>query len=142
MCKDAGFTCRTSEASARSILLVAEALQTKGGMNAGALKVAEQYIQAFREVARQSTTMLLPANTNDPAAFIAQAVSILKATATHSETGAGTGPGGSSPPDASQPSPQAFTQAAGHKEADAAALRSLSTDAAPSKLVLSLRRDA
>ncbi|GFH07161.1 stomatin-like protein 2, mitochondrial, partial [Haematococcus lacustris] len=42
-------------------------------MDAASLKVAEQYVQAFREVAKQSTTLLLPANTSDPAAMVAQA---------------------------------------------------------------------
>lgn len=70
---------RTSEASARGIQLVASALKAAGGMDAASLKVAEQYVQAFREVAKQSTTLLLPANTSDPAAMVAQAVSIFRA---------------------------------------------------------------
>jgi hypothetical protein len=36
-------------------------------------------MQAFREVAKTSTTLLLPAHTNDPAAFVAQAVSVFQA---------------------------------------------------------------
>jgi hypothetical protein len=40
--------------------------------------VAEQYLQAFSQLAKESTTMLLPSNASEPAAMIAQALSIYK----------------------------------------------------------------
>ena len=36
------------------------------GNNAVALRVAERYVDAFSEIAKESTTMLLPANASDP----------------------------------------------------------------------------
>ncbi|KAF5829212.1 hypothetical protein DUNSADRAFT_16404 [Dunaliella salina] len=70
---------RLAHATANSLAQVGEALRASGGSEAASLRVAERYVEAFREVAKQSTTMLLPANANDPAAFVAQAVSIFNA---------------------------------------------------------------
>ena len=52
--------------------MVAEALQVPGGTEATGLRVAERYIDAFRELAKSSTTVVLPASTSDPAAMVAQ----------------------------------------------------------------------
>ncbi len=67
-----------SQATSAGIRLVAEALNDKGGVDAAGLRVAEKYLEAFRELAKSSTTMLLPSATSDPAAMIAQAMSIFK----------------------------------------------------------------
>mmetsp|Transcript_23744 Transcript_23744/g.65264 ORF Transcript_23744/g.65264 Transcript_23744/m.65264 type:complete len:438 (+) Transcript_23744:102-1415(+) len=67
---------RLAHATAHSLAQVGESLRASGGAEAASLRVAERYVEAFREIAKQSTTMLLPANANDPAAFVAQAVSI------------------------------------------------------------------
>eukprot|EP00798_Chlamydomonas_sp_ICE-L_P014392 gene14392-20394_t len=74
---------RTSTATARGIELVGNALQGPRGADAAGLRVAEKYIDAFRELAKESTTMLLPANTSDPAAMVAQAVGIFKGASAH-----------------------------------------------------------
>ncbi len=37
-----------------------------------ALQVAQQYVEAFGKLAKETNTMLLPASTNDPAAMVAQ----------------------------------------------------------------------
>ena len=58
--------------STQSIRMVAEALQSPGGTEATGLRVAERYIDAFRELAKSSTTMLLPSSASDPASMVAQ----------------------------------------------------------------------
>ncbi len=42
------------------------------------LRVAEQYLAAFGNIAKQGTTMLLPSSASEPAAMVAQALSIYK----------------------------------------------------------------
>lgn len=41
-----------------------------------ALQVAEKYVDAFSNIAKESTTVLLPSNTNDPSSMVASALSI------------------------------------------------------------------
>lgn len=65
-----------AEATARGIEMVAEAIQRQGGSDAVALKVAEQYINAFGRLAKESTTVLLPANANDIGSTVAQALTV------------------------------------------------------------------
>lgn len=65
-----------AEATARGIEMVAEAIQKQGGPDAVALKVAEQYITAFSKLAKESTTVLLPANANDIGSTVAQALTV------------------------------------------------------------------
>ena len=43
------------------------------------LQVAQQYVEAFGKLAKEGTTLLLPANPADPAAMVAQAMSIFSA---------------------------------------------------------------
>ena len=52
-----------AEATAKSIELVASSIEKTGGEKAVALKLAEQYIQAFSNLAKETNTILLPENT-------------------------------------------------------------------------------
>ena len=70
---------RRSDATAKGIDLVSEAVTTPGGAQAASLRVAEQYLAAFGQIAKQGNTMLLPAATHDPASMVAQAMSIYRA---------------------------------------------------------------
>ena len=65
-----------SEATAKGIELVAQAIVKQGGSDAVALKIAEQYVGAFRELAREGTTVLLPANAGDAGGMVAQALAV------------------------------------------------------------------
>ncbi|KAM7276918.1 hypothetical protein ACFE04_018784 [Oxalis oulophora] len=65
-------------ATAESIQRVSEALRTNGGMEAASLKIAEEYIRAFGNIAKESTTMLLPSTVSDPASMMGQAFSMYK----------------------------------------------------------------
>jgi hypothetical protein len=49
-------------------------------MDAANLKVAQQYVDAFANLAKQSNTMIIPASAGDVAGFIATAMSVLERT--------------------------------------------------------------
>jgi regulator of protease activity HflC (stomatin/prohibitin superfamily) len=65
-----------AEATAKSIELVASSIGKTGGEKAVALKLAEQYIQAFSNLAKETNTILLPENTGGTGAMVAQALSV------------------------------------------------------------------
>ncbi len=67
-----------SEATAKGIEMVASAIQKAGGEDAVSLRIAEQYVAAFKELARTSTTVLLPANAGDAGSMVAQALSVFE----------------------------------------------------------------
>ena len=66
-----------AEATAAGVQSVATAIGSAGGMEAANLKVAEQYISAFANLAKQSNTLIIPTNASDIAGFIATAMSVL-----------------------------------------------------------------
>ena len=61
-------------ATAEGIRRVAEAIKLPGGYEAVQLRVAEQYIGQFGELAKESNTLVLPANVADVGAMIALAM--------------------------------------------------------------------
>jgi len=63
-----------AEATAEGISLVAQATQLPGGGEAVQLRVAEQYIEQFGELARDTNTLILPANVADVASMISVAM--------------------------------------------------------------------
>jgi len=69
-----------AEANAAGVRAVAEAISDKGGMDAANLKVAQQYVDAFGNLAKSSNTMIIPASAGDVASFIATAMSVLERT--------------------------------------------------------------
>ncbi len=66
-------------ATAQAIQQVAQAIQSPGGMDAVNLKVAEKYVEAFGNVAKQGNTLILPGNLADMGSMVAAAMSIVKA---------------------------------------------------------------
>ena len=64
-------------ATAGWITRVAEAIRGPGGPDAVQLKVAQDYIEKFGELARSNNTMILPANVADAASMMATAMSII-----------------------------------------------------------------
>lgn len=87
-----------AEATARGIEMVAEAIQKQGGSDAVALKVAEQYINAFGKLAKESTTVLLPANANDIGSSVAQALTVFNQIRTSQAVGVDISPPHVTPP--------------------------------------------
>lgn len=67
-----------ADATAQAIRKVAEAIESPGGMNAVNLKVAEKYVDAFANVAKQGTTLILPSNMADMGSMIATAMTVIK----------------------------------------------------------------
>jgi regulator of protease activity HflC (stomatin/prohibitin superfamily) len=68
-----------ASATAQAIQQVAIAIQSPGGMDAVNLKVAEKYVEAFGNVAKQGNTLILPGNLADMGSMVAAAMSIVKA---------------------------------------------------------------
>ncbi len=68
-----------AEATADGIRLVAQSIVDKGGEEAVALKIAEKYVEAFGRLAKESTTILLPANASDAGSMVAQALGVFDA---------------------------------------------------------------
>ncbi|TAE79823.1 MAG: paraslipin [Alphaproteobacteria bacterium] len=68
-----------AEANAQGIAMVAQAILQEGGKEAVSLKVAEQYVASFGKLAKESTTILLPANAGDAGSMVAQALGVFDA---------------------------------------------------------------
>ncbi|MCB5333167.1 SPFH domain-containing protein, partial [Bordetella pertussis] len=69
-----------AEATAKAIEQVGEAVRQPGGMEAVNLKVAERYVDAFSNVAKEGNTLILPSNLSDVGGLIASAMTIVKST--------------------------------------------------------------
>jgi len=69
-----------AEANAAAVRAVAEAISDKGGTDAANLKVAQEYVAAFSELAKKSNTLILPANTGDVASMVATALTVMDKT--------------------------------------------------------------
>lgn len=67
-----------AKATAASIELVSTAIERPGGVQAVNLQVAEKYVEAFGELAKENNTMILPANLTDPASLVATAMTVIK----------------------------------------------------------------
>ncbi|XP_004086625.1 stomatin-like protein 2, mitochondrial [Oryzias latipes] len=65
-----------AEAKAKAIRMLSEALTEQNGNAAASLSVAEQYVSAFSNLAKQSNTILLPSNTGDISGMVSQAMTI------------------------------------------------------------------
>jgi regulator of protease activity HflC (stomatin/prohibitin superfamily) len=63
-------------ATAESIEKVASSIQKTGGEKAVALRVAEQYVAAFSELAKKGNTIIVPANAADAGGMVAQALAV------------------------------------------------------------------
>jgi regulator of protease activity HflC (stomatin/prohibitin superfamily) len=77
---EAAAVVAVAEATAKAIAQVAQAIQQPGGMEAVNLKVAERYVEAFGNVAKEGNTLILPANLSDMGGMIAAAMSVVKST--------------------------------------------------------------
>lgn len=70
-----------AQATAEGLRKVADAVQTPGGQQAVQLRVAEQYITQFGELAKTNNTLILPASVSDVGSMIAVAMSAIRQTA-------------------------------------------------------------
>jgi regulator of protease activity HflC (stomatin/prohibitin superfamily) len=67
-----------ASATAEGIRLVAQAIQQPGGREATQLRVAEAYVTQFGNLAKQTNTVILPANVADVAGMIATAMRVFE----------------------------------------------------------------
>jgi len=71
---------KVAEATAEGIRRVADALSAPGGQDAANLEVAKKYIDQFGKLAKENTTMILPANLADVSSMVATALTTLEHT--------------------------------------------------------------
>lgn len=67
-------------ATAEGIRQIAAAIQSPGGSEAVNLRVAEQYIKEFGNLARENNTVIIPSNLSDIGGMVAAATSLIDAT--------------------------------------------------------------
>ena len=67
-----------AQATADALKQVASAIQTEGGLEAVNLKVAEQYVEAFGKLAKESNTMIMPTNIADIGGLVAAGLEVVK----------------------------------------------------------------
>jgi regulator of protease activity HflC (stomatin/prohibitin superfamily) len=67
-----------AEATAEGIRKVAESIQMAGGYEAVQLRVAEQYINQFGNLAKKGTALIVPATLTDITGFIATAMTAVR----------------------------------------------------------------
>ncbi len=65
-----------AKATAEGIKQVAQSINQNDGNKAAALRIAEQYVNAFSEIAKETNTVIIPSNFNEPSSIITQALSI------------------------------------------------------------------
>ncbi len=71
-----------AQATAEGLRKVAETIQVPGGQEAVQLRVAEQYIGKFGELAKATNTLILPASVSDVGSMIALAMNAIRQTGT------------------------------------------------------------
>uniref|UniRef100_A0A1B6DZ76 Band 7 domain-containing protein n=2 Tax=Clastoptera arizonana TaxID=38151 RepID=A0A1B6DZ76_9HEMI len=65
-----------ADARAKGLQLVAKSLAIQDGKNAASFSVAEQYIEAFHNLAKTNNTVILPSNVGDISQAVTQAMTI------------------------------------------------------------------
>ncbi|KAJ8392769.1 hypothetical protein AAFF_G00072530 [Aldrovandia affinis] len=73
-----------AEAKSKAIRLLSDALAEQNGNAAASLSIAEQYVSAFSNLAKESNTILLPSNTGDISSMVTQAMTIYSSLAKQS----------------------------------------------------------
>lgn len=67
-----------AEARAKSLKLIANALNLSDAKNAAAYSIAEQYVKAFNKLAKVNNTLILPSNVSDVSSLVTQAMTVYK----------------------------------------------------------------
>ena len=70
---------QVAEASAQSIERIAKSMKAHGAEEAVALKIAEQYVDAFSNLAKESNTIIIPSDANDVSGFISKSLAVFNA---------------------------------------------------------------
>jgi regulator of protease activity HflC (stomatin/prohibitin superfamily) len=69
-----------ANANANAVRAVAAAMEVAGGMEAANLKVAQQYVEAFANLAKTGNTLIIPSNVSDVAGLVASAMTVMDRT--------------------------------------------------------------
>lgn len=69
-----------AKATSDGLTLVASVLAGPGGQDAARLRVAEEYVKQFGQLAKESNTMIIPASVSDVSGMIATAMSVFDKT--------------------------------------------------------------
>jgi regulator of protease activity HflC (stomatin/prohibitin superfamily) len=77
---EAGAIELVANANANAVRAVASAIQTAGGMDAANLKIAQQYVEAFANLAKVNNTVIIPSNVSDVAGVVASAMTVMDRT--------------------------------------------------------------
>jgi regulator of protease activity HflC (stomatin/prohibitin superfamily) len=75
---DASAILAVAEANAQAIEKIGHAIRGEGGAEAVNLKVAEEYVAAFGNLAKQGNTLIVPGNLGEMSSMIASALQIVK----------------------------------------------------------------
>jgi regulator of protease activity HflC (stomatin/prohibitin superfamily) len=67
-----------AEATGRGIETIAASIGKQGGEAAVAMKIAEQYIEAFKHIAKEGNTIIVPAAANDASSMVTQALTVFE----------------------------------------------------------------
>ena len=76
---------KVAEATAKGIREIASAINEDGGMDAVNLRVAEQYIKEFGNLAKTSNSLIIPSNLSDMAGMIASAMTVIRGNRSNDE---------------------------------------------------------
>lgn len=68
---------KLSLATAEGLIHIAKAIKTEGGKDAVALKLAEEYIKEFGNLAKANNSMIIPSNLSDVSSVLASITSII-----------------------------------------------------------------
>lgn len=82
-----------ARATSDGIRAVAQAIETSGGHEAVQLRVAEQYIERFGELAKAGNTLVIPANLSDVGSMLALAMNVIRPKGGPGTTGKTPAPG-------------------------------------------------
>ncbi|MBW2706612.1 MAG: paraslipin, partial [Deltaproteobacteria bacterium] len=74
-----------ANATAEGIRKIAESIQAPGGADAVNLRVAEQYIKEFGNLAKKNNTVIIPSNLGDIGGMVASVTGLLKSSALSSK---------------------------------------------------------
>jgi regulator of protease activity HflC (stomatin/prohibitin superfamily) len=71
---------QVANATANGLRAISKAISEENGLNAVNLRIAEQYLGAFGNLAKQNNTLILPSNLTDIAGIVATATSVFNET--------------------------------------------------------------
>jgi regulator of protease activity HflC (stomatin/prohibitin superfamily) len=69
-----------AKATSNGLRAISSAISEENGLNAVNLRIAEQYLMAFGNIAKTNNTLIIPSNLTDIAGIVATATSVFNET--------------------------------------------------------------